>query len=389
MERLIGTLPITPKKDAPIGFYLAPYLVDILSRMTDSKGLVLINNLGLKANSSHGEQNLTSFRANLDSLTGLPSQMDSEAPHLNSIPGYIDQCISHGLIVKENIDKTICECGAVDMPSSVANEFVKTNRDGKTYFIHDNSIYCSICRSKAISENNCGVLSLQFSETDSSSENLKIFPAKYTKEFNNSILRTIKQKWLITRSRETGVSCDTEFGKYNLDVDFVWGLMNPTLMNINVPIGELVISHRSIAPASRFVVLSNILGASLNRVIVLPFMHIKQGNDKIPFEDNINWLSDRYEAKIIRFLLAFGLQKNKEITLNSTVLYWISHSSEDIKGKFKGNVEYESFDSTLNFLFSGSANKLISYLRKNPQNDPTDLKYLLSLYRAITEPHGS
>lgn len=385
MERLIGTLPITPKKDAPVGFYLSPYLVDVLSMMTGSKGLVLINNLGLKANSSHGKQNLTSFQTNLNSLTGLPSLMDSEAPHLNSIPGYVDQCISHGMIVKESIDKTICDCGAVDIPSYVANELARTNRGGKTYFVKDNSLYCSLCRTEATPKENCDVLSLQFSDIDLSDQGLKIFPAKYTKEFNNSILGIIKQKWLITRLRETGVNCDTEFGKYNLDIDFVWSLMNATLANINVPIANLVISHRSIMPASRFLVLSSSLDVNLDRVIVLPFMHIRQGDNKVPFNDNIDWLSGRYNTKIIRFLLALGFRKNKEVTLNSTVLYWISHSSEDTKDKFKGDIEHRSLDSTLDFLFSGGTDKLISYLRKNPQRGPSDFKYLLSLYRAINK----
>jgi len=358
MEEWIGTLPITPNKNARLGFYLAPLLVDALGKLTGKRGIILVNQLGRKKDEESFKGFIeTTRRLKID----LPVYRDDDKRHIQKAFSTIEKFLEEGLITEETANILVCPCGIVELTEEAVSSLVNTRTMAKTFKIEEGKIICRSC-GKEIRFVGKNKILLFRPKIEKTIPRVKIFPRVFFDEFAEKYSELQRRPWVISRIREASPSFSLPLSSFRIDVDFLWALLPKTLMDEGKHISAFVVGHRSLRQMAMVLSLAEMTEVLIKEITVVPYLKIIPSANSPSFQDRAESITANYDAALCRVLLGMGLSKTKEMALSSEAIYWIDHSIRRVAGMPLDEMLQEGGIKAL--LFSGAAREMISYLRK-------------------------
>jgi len=369
MIKWIVTLPLTPQFKPLLGFFLAPFVTDIIGRTTKFKSLIFVNRTGRKKNNE-------AFKRFCRSLDGLDIKTsifaDNNELHLQQIPKLIEFLIKRGFITRSREEILLCPCGACEIPNVAFKEHQNSGQKHKTYYIKNRVPYCKLCGHRLQLE---AVQVLQVSFPQNIIEPVPIiFPSKFRSEFLQKCEETLNKTRIISRLRNSSPVIFFSNSKARLDVDFLWSLLPVSLRTMDICINSIVVGHRSLAQAALLTVTSRLLGIEIENIIILPYLNIIPSDYNPVFEDSIDELLRKTSTKSIRTALVQGCKKLKNVKLKSSIFYWAEHSLGYLPDS-TGNCD-SNYQEILEILFSNKVRYFLSGQRKN-QKRVSDKEALL------------
>jgi hypothetical protein len=316
--RVAATLPISPRAGAKIGFFSAPLLADVFSRLTCIRALHPVNILGSKACAGSELDHYSVLEA-----LGLNPELrwsDLELVQSGRLQKSIERLYSSGEITPESQEIWVCPCGRTELVDSLSNTGKRKER--KNYSMLGDVPFCDLCRQKARLIT-ADVLMLQLPTT---LPIVSVFPSYARAEWVLLAESFAGLKICISRMRETGIQSTINGTNYNVDVDFCWMSMLDDLERKGIQIEVLVVGHKTLKHALLSLLYPGITGQNKARTVVAaPYVSVKSGDKD--FSDLASDVIANHAPDAIRFLLAHQFGSNrKDITLDSKLLYWIEHS---------------------------------------------------------------
>lgn len=353
-----ATLPLTPRKPAPLGFYLAPLLVEALSRSDDRKGLLLVNQLGYHRNHEH----YLWFCRTLDVLgVSLPIQRDDEDEIMAGTRLLVEDLIQSRCVVIGTEEIISCPCGALEGPATILDRVSSFRPRAKAYLRMGHLLCCRVCGGVGASRGEQQVL---WWHPRPNASCPTVFPATYADEFREKYAFARAQPRIVSRLRDRAPAFELSIGRFRLDVDFVWALLPVVLAARDQRIVTLVVGHRSLNQAATVTLLGWRFSQPVQEIVVLPYLTMKPSTYANVFDDEAFAVASSHGTMVARCLLGMGLQCRKEAVIGSDLAYWIIHSVRNLADRYPRQMSSWPAAEILQALFAGGMQQLVTANRK-------------------------
>ncbi|MFY9493539.1 MAG: hypothetical protein WAP55_03635 [Minisyncoccia bacterium] len=378
MKDCVICLPLTIPSEVKTGLVLTPFVVSMLSRLTEAISICCVNLTGLRyeeLETNEVTQRFESFRKLLDRL-GIPIDyfwVDSDTNHIDRLQRYCERLAVAGELQSRQTLTLICQCGAVEVvPEALHADWLM---DHKVLRLEKGLAFCTLCNTPLeTKKEHCLMLKSSFA-----GGTLTTFPLFYTKEVEE-LRRRFNQPLLISRQKKGDYRVSLFGQTWQLDTDFCWSLLFCSLIEDGFRPSAVVVSNRSLKPLVWSLGISHKLSGSLQDItaVVTPFVQFESDKPHSPSVDTLQKLIDRYGRLPIRLIMANGLKWNqKEVVVNSSVLFWtlkaLSRESIAIPNTSK---VLSSLSEVLQMMDGILAEQLIADLRK-------ENRVLLSQYQNL------
>ncbi|OGZ72917.1 MAG: hypothetical protein A2998_02525 [Candidatus Staskawiczbacteria bacterium RIFCSPLOWO2_01_FULL_37_25b] len=373
MNQVIATLPLSPRQNADIGYYLIPLIANIIASFAGISTVNAVNILGAKETTTQDVD--THF--NMLKCLGIASQFQwcdgNEAWNI-VLTNLFHKGLAQGWILQDERTIMVCPCGKTEFIVA-ASTLSKIHGTRKTYEIQDDKVFCLLCQGFA-TPRTIPCLLIRMPEQVPS---ITIIPTYAAAEWNRLAADNRKREILVSRVRETGIQAECVGRKYNIDVDFVWKLLLERLSEKNIKCLGLVVGHKSIKHALSITMLSSLIGVPIPQfVISTPYISFDFGC-QLPI--NARELVNLHDAEPLRWLLSMAIGcHQKEFTLQSKLIYLIKHSIGTTLNAKNYDLEQVSADILWRYFNTKRIQKMLLFLRQNKPEllDPRE-RHLASL----------
>jgi len=376
---LVSTLPITPKYNSAFTTLISPFVACIASDFYNCP-LVIANNLiGLRFSNNNPTEISSWYKKSLKSI-GIKnfyywSELDQG--YLGYVYENMNLWYEQGVIRNELRKVFCCPCGIVE----ILDEDFLNYEKGKLYSLVNGSIVCNSCGGRVLPR--CEEVLILNQKRELIFPVHNCFPGNFLSELKVIHNKLAKHNILVSRSKQKNSFFWASQKKFFIDTDFIWSLYLAYLSD-KYSTNHILISasSRVLAPLIRSVCLSYFLRPNLKiDCIISPIVNIT--SSKNTKKININDFINLGTATELRFFLESGLHwKSKEVSLDTSVLYWIKHSIKpEINYLKKEVINKDSF--ILKDIHNGSSTRnLLAKLRKKRSMDEKEIL----LYQFLCQP---
>ncbi|HCC23452.1 TPA: hypothetical protein DF272_04750 [Candidatus Falkowbacteria bacterium] len=304
---IVTTLPITPRRDPPLGLFLQPFICDLISHSNLSLQYIQSFNLmGRKTN-----MDTETFLAKMKYMGIIPPQIwfDTASDNIEILSALINHFIAEDKIIIEKTAVVSCSCGRVETLATPDNiKAIKQSKSkGKLIFEQHNELYCKIC---------CSLLKIRldyvllfhtgFYKPD---YEIKISPSNFKAEFNQLWCYFNNKKILISRSSLPHPLIPTIAGEFRIDVDFLWqNIINIFHLQHNT-VNIIVTSHKLMQKMVFALIFAREFGTPPpSNVILLPYIHLTEHHSEV-----YDYM--KLAPCLLRAFLLLGWSRQKKISL--------------------------------------------------------------------------
>lgn len=303
---MIITLPMTPRIQAPVGYWLTPVMASILAKQRREKLAIFAGTLGMQ---TIDDTTIASFRDGCKNLLidgELSLDRDHESALSVAVVSLLTTAEKEGRLKELDIESFVCDCGALEIPVS-AVDFLKE----KTFFSERGSVHCKKCLQETERKNRKKLMLFFRQQTiDFFERNVHVVPKFYSKELQN-LTRQLKTYGVpVSKNRETGVN----YKRWSIDIEFLIAHIGAvvhepgTLVATNHVLRQaLVTSLVDIESDSR----------SLRQILFLPYLIYPGNKEKWQLA---RLFASGHDAHTVRFMLASSIRwQQKNCTLEDFI----------------------------------------------------------------------
>lgn len=213
MEKIVITMPIAPYSDFSVGKMSTPILAEMLAKKMKAKFVLSVNMLD-----SYKKRNIEQYQKLLDEYNIRPDYYWVDSAHVDELLQKIYYLISKKYIYEKQKKILTCDCKKVEL----SEENLKTiNMKDSCFEIINDKYYCKSCGGECKFElRECLVFNPNLIEN----KNFIFFPKFINKDIKTFLETVGKNEIIVTRTRQTGINILYYDKKYNLDIDFLWGV---------------------------------------------------------------------------------------------------------------------------------------------------------------------
>lgn len=318
-QKVVATLPTSPRSGAALGFFLSQFVAYVIGRLQDIPVCGSANLLGTKGSS---EAEADKYQEEMDSLGILPDMYwhDTSCDWREILSMLLSRGLSNGWIKKRWVSIYACPCGKTEFLDRPVN-LIEGNFSRKVYEVRDGVPWCTVCRKPAGNVEQKALLMI-LPETIAP---MSLMPEHARLSWSDLDKNLSGQEILISRKRDTGFSAVVAEENFFLDVDIAWMLYPFLLWTRGMQIGTLVCGHKVVKQAFLSTAVSGLMGVPLpSSVLLIPYMTIDFG-DKEPLDART--VVSLYGRKTARCILGFGIgSKRKEIDIPSRMIHLVHRS---------------------------------------------------------------
>lgn len=302
---IVTTLPVAYKPGRPHRVMMSAYAASILAKCTGSRAFFPINMISLRGDSwGSVSKGIASYKSILEVLgyvkPGDRVLADADPAIVQFSQWHIADALKSGVCELRTEHVSSCECGKVEILSSLLNSLAETHRLKLVKKI-DGQYVCAMCNNKVHSEHRQVLLYHQPALLP-----VPMAPAIHQKRLDSISEELGRKTYLVSRhlsTRKYGVPISDTLG---LDPDFHFGLYLRYLSDIerNREV-VIVVSASHMYRALRAVGVANSLGTPLRCVLVShPMFDFASGNtllgQKMSSIDFIDILGDPVALKLFQ-----------------------------------------------------------------------------------------
>lgn len=377
MSQIITTLPLSPKKNASLGYYLTPLIADVIASFMGVPVAHAVNVLGAKRTSlqdvdAHfamlGRLGISSYLQWRD----IDEQWDAVFSHLLSFGS------AQGWVFQDERVVMVCPCGKAEFLAT-ASTLSEIHGTCKVYEINKGNAFCLLCGNMIIPR----MLRCLLVRIPNQVPDVVVIPKYAAIEWNQLVRDIAGREILISRIRETGIHTKFMGKHFNIDIDFAWKLLLERLYTKGFQCSCIVVGHKSIKHALSMVFLGSLIGIPAPRFVVsTPYLSIDFGNRAVEFAED---LVDRHGGMSLRWILGMALGcAQKEITLQSKLIYLIAHSIGVASVSKYNSPRLISVDRLWEAFNSQRIQRILSQMRRGQFDDLASIEsYLASVLGLI------
>ena len=319
MKKIVTTLPLSPRKNADLGYYSVPLLADIIASFMGTYVVHAVNILGSKKLVS---QDVDMHFKMLNHLC-ISSQL-----HWRDTDEQWDVALSRlfyfgsmqGWVFQDERIVMACPCGKVEF---LANESTLSEIHGKrkVYKVQDGVATCLLCGNTATPRmTRCLLVRLPDLVPD-----IVVIPKYAAVEWNQLTRDIVGREILVSRIRETGIHAEFMGKRFNIDIDFAWKLFLERLYAKGFQCSCMVVGHKTLKHALSVTLLNSLIGMPTPEFVVsVPYFSLDFGIRPV---ESAEKLVNCHGGTSLRWLLSMAIGcAQKEITLQSKLIYLIAHS---------------------------------------------------------------
>lgn len=284
------TLPSKPQKKKNIGLMIAPLIMEIIGKKTDSIKIITLNTL-------HTYENVRKYKKIYNQqLMDLSIEFDElyeDFLHQEELVKIIKDLISSGKIVEKEKKIFKCECGKV--------EFIEDGKsfgNGKMYVKKGNELICNECQT-TIKSNKETVLVIKYNKKN---EQVNVLPKFLSSEMDYFSNLFDGKDILVSKIRNTGVKISFNNHEYNLDIEQVWSQLHGITEKSQI----MLASNHQVYVMFILNYLNRIYMNKKQLFILTPYM-----NNDTKFNDFDNKINQLSSIKLKLFLF-YSLKWNKK-----------------------------------------------------------------------------
>lgn len=321
MKRVIATLPLSPRQTPVLGYCLSAFATHILGSLTGLSSVIALNTKGARGWSIADADAFTHLVSRITEASFMTwhDEQQEWADHLSAFSAH---GLQEGWLTIEERETYCCSCGKVEFLPEPLN-LVQNDFRRKTYEIQDGTIYCRLCNTTAyLKKTNCLLMQI-LQELHS----MSCFPNYAQLEWSGLARQLCGRKFLISRTRDTGMCAQIGSSIFFLDVDLCWMLMPFILAQKGLQIEVLVCGHKTIKHALLTVAVSQLMSVPVpSSIVAVPYLHVRGSHQT---ENSAEKLLELYGAKAVRVYLAMALGGSaKEITLLEDDLRFMGYAAQ-------------------------------------------------------------
>jgi len=209
---IITTFPIGVRSNqSKLGLFMVPILADFLRRRNDSELRVIINTLDSYRNR---DEFVLPYTTQLSRFGISSEEVLIDKDNKSELMRTVERLAKKGYLTEQTRDKYLCSCGKLEMLADI-----NLNPSARFYSIDGRIPHCNLCNSDAKRIKNMPVLVMTYPQDVN---NGLVIPSHQEKEAVRLYQDIPEHDFLVSRSRDTGITFEGDLFKYNLDVDFLW-----------------------------------------------------------------------------------------------------------------------------------------------------------------------
>ncbi|MEK7564610.1 MAG: hypothetical protein AAB394_02625 [Patescibacteria group bacterium] len=288
---MILTLPMTPRSEYQLGYWLTPVIGDILRKRTGQDFVISIGTLGMRNIDAVFIKNFIEEV----SLLKLRCSFWEDTSNRGLLSDRIAEVLPLFRLHNQFVECWVCNCGALEIPKEQAR-FLKQ----KTFYISNGKVFCAKCKQEACLKI-LDRVSIFFPESQSQEilDNVAVLPGFYLNEFRELLVQFAENGICINRQRQTGFF----YQQYNIDVEFVW----ETLLSLLAKKEEIVmvVNNHVLRQTLISILLFRFLGFT-NKItlFITPYISYPGKPDKWQVK---KLLELGHDENTVRFMLAASL----------------------------------------------------------------------------------
>jgi len=204
------SLPAKPQSKTNIGLLIAPIIMEIIGKKTNSKKMITLNTLHSYIST---QENVGVYLNDLKKTNIKYDCYYEDKKHTDELLLVLKKLIKSNIINEKEVNIFSCDCGKV--------EFIENGLcygDGKLYSKKGDNLYCDFCNSKVICKKRKALV-LKYNKIG---ENVNVIPSFLSKEMDYFVELFSNQDILISKKRNTGNYILVNNNKYNIDIEFIW-----------------------------------------------------------------------------------------------------------------------------------------------------------------------
>lgn len=323
MEKCLVTLPITPVANPSLGLVGAILTGDFAARNLGLKFVLALGPSNMRTPVSEREETVAAFVRHLANVGIRPDHIwrsDSE-PNQRMIRECFLRMLNDSLITLSAADVEICPCGVVEKLAAATEWYEKR----RLYSLRTGVPYCKFCNQRVIVQRK-PVYRFQV-KTDAFE--LDPYPNFYANELQTQIGYLANTSLMVSRSRESSVKLETEYGLVYLDQDFAWQMYLPTLPSAGYEPSVLLGSNHNLRAIVLIRILQQNLVPNSTLVTLIPPYFLGAGGKRMGQECLMEALLGAHHKNSIRAIVGMSLNwKQKESAIDTQPLALLDKMAE-------------------------------------------------------------
>lgn len=313
MKEGIFTLPLTPRENPSLFFYLTPFIADVWGKIERKPVYILVNLQGMK----YSPTALQSFTQHIEKLEIKRKMIYDLEYSLDRLQTDCDQLLKEGVLNFGLDEILICECGRVECLSEALP--MKSFRVIDSF---SSSLKCKFCQ-QSLRVKKTEVL--KWHVADCSIPEC-IWYDSALKEIKDKSKEISNRAYLVSRTKHSCPEISLGRKSVKIDVDFFWKLF---MVNLIKKLEFVTID----LPVTSTVYPQMLLFYSLAKQIK-PDIEIKVYSVPKVFFKNQTFANEEIwclDPLTLRLLLSFGIGRTrKEFFLESKIVHWTKITVENI-----------------------------------------------------------
>jgi hypothetical protein len=312
MKQVVISLPVSPRLDAPLGFYLTAAAVGMMARLNHQEAVLAVNLIGArKHTSSEAEHYLTRAGA----VCGRADHwIDSDADWKAILREVAERGYAEGWLTVREAEICHCDCGLLEYPAETPPDLDK-RATGKVYERRADGLHCLHCGSRVQS---IRLPSLYLTLPTVALMDVK--PKWAESEIRTFAMEYAERAMLVSRRRQTGLTMS--FGEYEfqLDPDLALMLLPFALHREGMAVSTIMTGNRTLKQAFMAAAVANRLGLPTPAIAALPMVTFTgEGGATVPTGDEV---FATHDSHAIRAVLAMAMGNTpKEVKLPTRSLH--------------------------------------------------------------------
>lgn len=311
----VTILPITPGKHNSFVTLFGPLIADVFSRLTN-------NPLKLVLNVIHSfysfEKEAQKYLHQLGCLDIKPSSIvyDNSDGYQNHIQCIVKDLFDRGFLKVETMDMVHCNCGVVELPSSVYRTIQMQER--RKYILQSGR--CIKCKSE-LKKNDESVLELRLPKLNIE---ISFYPLIYKGQLEQSVAAN-ERPIIISRNHRDGVIITLNKQKFILDTDFCWMVY---LEYLNDDSFSIISGSDTINHVIKAIKLLSVYRSKPKIILIIhPLLRVLDSKVKLSKSTIDDYLGYCSTPQFARTFLMLGAQWQKsEVTIKALNLHLVEKS---------------------------------------------------------------
>lgn len=313
MTPAVVSLPVSPRRDTPIGFYLTAAAVGLIARLTHRQAVLSVNLLGAR---QHTRDEADHYLEHASSVCGPAKHwIDSDADWPAILKDFTERGQSQGWLTTREMKVRTCSCGLLEYPADAPPNLGKRTI-GKVYALKDGELHCLHCGSIARTK-----LVRALFITLPPAVPLQATPNWASKEAAAFWKGCSGRPLMISRQRSTGLSLSLAGRCFNIDPDLALMLLPTALRRDDIEVKNIVTGSRTIKQAVMAAMVSCLMGLPCPSITALPMLTFTN-TDGSPARPNEKVIAEFGGATVRTVLaMAMGQQCQKAVRLPTRNLH--------------------------------------------------------------------